>query len=81
MQSTRQYLKNLDKPTLRKLIDLCDLTEDERWALIFVFVERRMRANICDRFGIEKTKYHSWINEILAKVEVKIRELDKVRTL
>lgn len=63
--STRQYLKKLDKLTLRKLLKICDLSETEYWLLIYAFVEERMRENTCAKLSIGKSKYHTMINEAL----------------
>ena len=81
MLTTRQYLKSLDKPTLRKLFKLAGLSEDEYWLVIYAFVEERMRENTCMKLNIGKTKYHSMLNEALIKIEYTINQLDKVRTL
>ena len=78
--TTRQYLKRLDKPTLRKLFKICDLSETEYWLVIYAFVEGRMRDNTCAKLSIGRTKYHSMLNEALIKIEYKIKELDKIRT-
>lgn len=77
----RQYLKSLDKPTLRKLFKISNLTENEYWLLIYAFVEERMRENTCMKLNIGKTKYHSMLNEALIKVDFTINKLDKIRTL
>ena len=79
MLTTRQYLRTLDPAQLRKLFSLCDFTEIELKLMIFAYVERRYVANICDRLFICKKQYHNLLNVALAKVECKIRELDKVR--
>lgn len=79
--TTRQYLRNLDKPTLRKLFKLANLPEDEYWLLIYAFVEKRMRENTCMKLNIRKTKYSTMLNEALIKVDYTIKELDKVRSL
>lgn len=79
MLSTRQYLKCLDPVQLRKLFAVCNLTEKEHELLIYTYVQRRYVANICDRLYICKKQYHNLLNVALAKVECKIRELDKVR--
>lgn len=81
MRTTRQYLKQLDKPTLRKLFKICELSETEYWLLIYAFVEERMRENTCAKLSIGKSKYHTMINEALIKVDYTINNLDKVRTL
>lgn len=78
--TTRQYLRTLDKPTLRKLFKQCDLSENEYWLLIYAFVEERMVENTCAKLSIGKTKYHSMLNEALIKAEYKIKELDKLRS-
>lgn len=81
MLTTRQYLKQLDKPTLRKLFKLAGLSEPEYWLVIYAFVEERLRENICMKLHIGKTKYHTMLNEALIKIETTINQLDKVRTL
>jgi hypothetical protein len=80
MITTRQYLKQLEKPTLRKLFKLANLTEQEYWLVIYAFVEERMRDNTCMKLNIGKTKYHSMLNEALIKIEYTINQLDKIRT-
>ena len=80
MLTTRQYLKNLDKETLRKLFKIADLTESEYWLLHYAFIERNMRENTCMKLNIRTTKYNTMLNEALIKVEYTIRELDKIRT-
>lgn len=80
MTTTRQYLRSLDKATLRKLFKICNLPEIEYWLLIYAFVEERLVENTCAKLAIGKTKYHSMLNEALIKVEFKIQELDKLRT-
>lgn len=79
--TTRQYLRHLDKPTLRKLFKLCDLTETEYWLVIYAFVEERMRENTCAKLSIGKSKYHSMLNEALIKIDYTIKSLDKIRTM
>lgn len=79
MLSTRQYLKTLDPAQLRKLFSQCYLTEVEFRLMIFTYVEKRYVTNICDKLHICKKQYHNMQNVALAKVECKLKELDKVR--
>lgn len=79
--TTRQYLKRLDKPILRKLFKMANLNELEYWLVIYAFVEERMVENTCAKLSIGKTKYHSMLNEALIKIEYTINSLDKIRTL
>ena len=81
MLTTRQYLRQLDKETLRKLFELSDLTDTEYWLLTYAFIQKRMRENTCYKLNIGTTKYSTMLNEALIKVEYKIKELDKLRTL
>ena len=81
MIPTKQYLKQLEKPTLRKLFKLANLTEQEYWLVIYAFVEERMRDNTCMKLHIGRTKYHTMLNEALIKIEHTINQLDKIRTL
>lgn len=79
--TTRQYLRQLDKTTLRKLFKISNLSETEHWLLIYAFVEERMRENTCAKLNIGKSKYHTMINEALIKVDYMINSLDKIRTI
>ena len=79
MLTTRQYLKTLDRAQLRKLFEQCDLTETERWLLFYAFVEKRLRENTCDKLSLSSRQYHYLLNIALCKVEIKIKELDKIR--
>jgi hypothetical protein len=81
MLTTKQYLKKLDKPTLRKLFKLAELSEDEYWLVIYAFVEERMRENTCMKLNIGKTKYNTMLTTALIKIEYTIKQLDKIRTL
>lgn len=81
MLSTRQYLKRLERHQLRKLFDMCNLTETEKWLLIYAFVEKRLRENTCGKLNISSRQYHYLLNIALTKVEFKIGELDKIRNL
>lgn len=80
MLTIRQYLKHLDKETLKKLFKIADLREDEYWLLYYAFVEKRMRENTCAKLNIRLSKYHTLLNEALIKVDYTIKELDKIRT-
>lgn len=79
MLTTRQYLRTLEPVQLRKLFNLCDFTDKEKHLMIYTFVERRYVENICNKLFVCKKQYHNMLNVALAKVECKIRELDKVR--
>jgi len=79
--TTRQYLRKLEKPVLRKLFKIADLTETEYWLIIYAYVEERMRENTCAKLAIGKSKYHSIMNEALIKIDYTIKNLDKIRTL
>ena len=81
MLTIKQYLRNLDKETLKKLFRLADLNEDEYWLLRYAFIEKRMRENICAKLNIRTTKYHSILNGALIKIDYTIKELDKIRSL
>jgi len=83
--STKNYIKNLDKSTRRKLIEIVklewNLPEIEYWLLNYAFVEERMRENTCRKLHISTTKYSTLLKEVLIKVESTIQQLDKIRTL
>lgn len=81
MLTTRQYLRNLEPDTLRKLFELSRLTESEYWLLYYAFVQKRMVENTCAKLSICKTKYHTMLNEALIKVDYTINNLDKIRSL
>lgn len=87
MLTTRQYLRMLGKTkegkeTLKKLLAICkSLTETEYWLLYYAYHNNGMVENTCAKLHIQKTKYHTMLNEALIKVEFTIRDLDKIRTL
>ena len=81
MLTTRQYLRQLDKETLRKLFKIADLSETEYWLLTYAFIQKRMRENTCAKLHIDTTKYATSLNQALLKVEYTIKKLDKIRTI
>ena len=81
MLTTRQYLRNLEPATLRKLFELSKLKDDEYWLLSYAFIKKRMVENTCAKLHIQKTKYHTMLNEALIKVDYTINNLDKIRSL
>ena len=84
MLSTRQYLRQLKKQkeekTLLKLFKLSGLSETEYWLLYYAFVKGRMVENTCQKLHIQKTKYHTMLNEALIKVEFTINKIYKMRS-
>lgn len=59
------------RPKLLKFFNDCPISEKEKLLLNLVFIENRYRANTCDKFCCEKTKYHNLVNTTLAKIEHK----------
>ena len=80
MLTTRQYLRQLDKKTLEKLFKIANLSDMEYWLVTYAFIQKRMVENTCAKLSIQKTKYHTLLNEALIKVEYKLRDLDKIRS-
>ena len=80
MLTTKQYLKNLDKKQILRLIEETKLDYYEKWVLTYSFIEKRMIDNICMRLNIGKTKYFYVLKEALIKIEYTIQDFDKVRT-
>ena len=56
---------------LIKFLDDCPLTKEEHLFLYIVLIENRHRKNTCDKFNMQLTKYHTEVNEKLAKIENK----------
>ena len=81
MLTIRQYLKQLDKPTLYKLFDLAELSDEEHWIVIYAYIEKRMRENTCAKLNIGTTKYSTLLNQALIKLEYTIKNLEKIRIL
>lgn len=75
----RKYLKALSSIELRQLFDKTELDENEKWILIYVFIQKRMVENICSKLSIGKTKYNIMLNIALIKIYFTIKQLDKVR--
>ena len=89
MLTTRQYLRIIGQDTqgkikLEKLFYIAkeeyNLSDDEYWLLKYVFIQDRMRDNICAKLHIGRTKFSTMLNEALIKIEYTIRDLDKIRT-
>jgi hypothetical protein len=81
MLTTRQYLRNLDKETLKKLFVVAQLPELEYWLVYYTFIDKKLRANVCRKLNIGSTKYATTLNEALIKIEYTINNLDKLRNL
>ena len=85
MLTPRQYLRQLkrqnEEETIMKLLELSNLTETEYWLMYYAFIKGRMVENTCAKLHIQKTKYHTMLNEALIKVEFTIDRLDKIRSL
>ena len=81
METTRKYLKKLEKHQLRKLFDLCNLTDTEKKLLIYAYVKGELVEKTSNELNISPRQYHYLMNVALAKVECKIIELDKIRYL
>jgi hypothetical protein len=81
MQTTRQYLKKLEKHQQRKLFDLCNLTDAEKKLLLYAFVKGELVEKTSYELGISPRQYHYMMNVALAKVECKIIELDHIHNL
>lgn len=77
----RQYLRSLDNPVLYKLFKESNLKEEEYNLVVCAFIHKYLVAKTCMQLNISKSKYHSMLNEILIKIEYKIKEYDKLRTL
>lgn len=81
METTRKYLKRLEKHQLRKLFDLCNLTSDEKKLLLYAYVKEELVEKTSNELNISPRQYHYLLNIALAKVDCKINELDKIRNL
>lgn len=85
MLTARQYLRHLkrqkEEKTIEKLLELSNLSELEYWLMYYAFVKGGMVENTCAKLHIQKTKYHTTMNEALIKVEFTIDRLDKIRSL
>jgi len=81
--NTPKYLKNLDKITLKKLLEIAkgDLSEDEYWILYYCYVEKRMAENTAAKLHISRSKYFISKSIALIKMEYVIKKLDKIQTL
>ena len=81
METIRRYLRRLEKNQLRKLFDLCNLTDTEKKLLIYAYVKGELVEKTSNELNISPRQYHYIHNVALAKVECKIIELDHIRNL
>lgn len=78
MINIKQYLKQLDKETLKKLFKISELDELEYWVLYYGFAEKRMVENTCMKLNISRAYYFIIKNKAMIKVHFKIKEIKKV---
>lgn len=76
----RQYLRTLDKDTLKKLFQNDNLTDYDKEILTKCFIDNFMVAKTCSILHISKTKYHYSLNEALIKLQYSLNDLDKLHT-
>ena len=76
----KQYLKQLDKQTLKKIFDEAELTELEYWLLTYAYIEHRMVFNTCAKLNISEATYHVKQNLALIKVNFIIQKYNKLQS-
>ena len=76
----RQYLRLLDRETQDKLFKISHLSDEQYWVLYYSFVKGRMVENTCAKLNISKSTYHNIMNVALAKVEMTLKDLNKIQT-
>lgn len=78
MLTIRQYLRSLDKEKLRNLFEQSRLTSEEYKLVSYAFINKYLVAKSCELLGMSKTKYHSCLNEALAKINFQLSILNSV---
>lgn len=73
MLTTRQYLRTLSKDELYKIFQNSDLSETEYKLMCFAFIDKFLREKTCLKLHIQKTKYHSILNEALIKINCTLK--------
>lgn len=76
----KQYLKQLDKDTLKKIFDEADLTELEYWLLTYAYIEHRMVLNTCAKLNISEATYHVKQIQALIKINPIIQKYNKLQS-
>ena len=79
MLTTRQYLRTLSKDELKRLFNAANLTKIEYDLLKYAYIYKYLRDKTCLILHIQKTKYHSILNEALIKIDFTLKNLQKVR--
>lgn len=64
----KKLLKQFDKNTIKKVLELSDLSEMEYWVLHYGVVENRMVENTCAKLSISRAQYFIIQNLALVKV-------------
>jgi hypothetical protein len=78
VKDIKQYLKQLDNITLKKLLKISDLDELEYWVMYYGYVKKRMVENTCMKLNISRAYYFIIKNKAFIKIYYKLRELQKV---
>lgn len=78
MLKIKQYLKNLDNDTLKKLFKISELEDIEYWVLTYGLIQKRMVENTCMKLNISRAYYFILQNKALIKVYFKLKELQKI---
>nr|DAX84362.1 MAG TPA: hypothetical protein [Caudoviricetes sp.] len=68
----KKYLKNLYKAKrieeIRQLANHPDLTEDEKWLIIYTFAEDRMVINTARKLNMSERKFYNTQDVVLTKL-------------
>lgn len=73
--NTKKLLKKFDKSTIKKVLEISELTELEYWVLYYSLVEKRMVQNTCAKLSISQAYYFIIQKLALLKVGYTLKKL------
>ena len=73
--NTKRLLKEFDKETIKKVLDISELSELEYWVLYYSIVERRMVENTCAKLSISQAYYYIVQKIALLKVNYTLKRI------
>ena len=76
--NTKKLLKQFDKDTIKKVLELSDLSELEYWVLLYSIVEKRMVLNTCAKLSISQAQYFIIQKIALVKVNYTLNQIIKI---
>lgn len=64
----KRQIKKMSNDDLKRLFELAELTEQEKWLVTYAYIQDLMVINICFKLHISEATYHRILNIALVKI-------------